>query len=199
MASDWGRWTLALSQSRRTIVSRACRWSASRVLFVAVALLCLPRPGRALDPSIPVTQYLHETWSADTDAFQGLVHNITQTKDGYLWFSRDGGVVRFDGVSFKVFSKKNVPEMTNTAIQAIMGAPDGSLWIAMPGCTALRYSGGVFQRIQADYRIPVVSPDNAGNIFRPILPGHIGQRISDYGFLHFSALFLGTLILTNRH
>ena len=148
------RWRVAPARSRRTVAVRPRRWGTTPALLATLALLCFPRPGRALDPSIPVTQYLHETWSGDTDAFQGLVHEITQTKDGYLWFSRDGGVVRFDGVSFKVFSKKNVPEMTNTAIQAIMGAPDGSLWIAMPGCTALRYSGGVFQRFDSSNGLP---------------------------------------------
>ncbi len=37
------------------------------------------------------------------------VRDITQDKEGYMWFATDGGVVRFDGTSSKVF----VPEDSN--------------------------------------------------------------------------------------
>ena len=57
---------------------------------------------------------------------------ITQTQDGYLWIGTYGGLVRFDGVSFTPWNSpgEGHPSYSSAGITALMGARDGSLWIA---------------------------------------------------------------------
>lgn len=108
--------------------------------FLAV-LAC--GPVGALDPGKRITQYLIDDWSTK----EGLPHNsvlsITQTDEGYLWFGTYEGLVRFDGVTFSLFSKANTPEMKNNGIMALYTDKAGNLWVGTPN-GLLRYRDGKF-------------------------------------------------------
>jgi len=43
-----------------------------------------------------------QAWSTEEGLPQSSVHGVAQTTDGYLWIATEGGLARFDGVSFKV-------------------------------------------------------------------------------------------------
>src|SRR5262245_33275184 len=51
--------------------------------------------------------YRIDHWTADSGLPQNSVLSILQTRDGYLWFTTLDGLVRYDGVRFKVFDKGN--------------------------------------------------------------------------------------------
>ncbi|MEJ7700103.1 MAG: two-component regulator propeller domain-containing protein [Pyrinomonadaceae bacterium] len=52
-------------------------------------------------------QYRFDSRTTDEGLPRNSVLSITQTSDGYLWFTTFGGLVRFDGVHFTVFDKSN--------------------------------------------------------------------------------------------
>src|SRR4051812_17032634 len=52
-------------------------------------------------------QYRFDSFTTDNGLPQNGVRGITQTPDGYLWFTTFDGLVRFDGVKFTVFDKNN--------------------------------------------------------------------------------------------
>jgi len=52
-------------------------------------------------------QYRFDTWTTDNGLPQNGLREITQTPDGYLWFTTFDGLVRFDGVRFTTFDKAN--------------------------------------------------------------------------------------------
>src|SRR5271165_3520559 len=55
----------------------------------------------ALDPNKRLTQYIHTSWRIQDGSLPAGMFAITQTSDGFLWFSASGqGVYRFDGVRF---------------------------------------------------------------------------------------------------
>ncbi len=58
------------------------------------------------------------------------VNNIIQAENGYLWLSTNGGLVRFDGVDFKVYTSAEYPGLRGNRILGIVEANDGSI-IAM--------------------------------------------------------------------
>ena len=54
-----------------------------------------------------IGQYRFDSWTTDNGLPQNGVREITQTPDGYLWFTTFDGLVRFDGGKFTVFDKNN--------------------------------------------------------------------------------------------
>ena len=59
-----------------------------------LAIVCLPF-------ALPVAAQPHwrvTTWTTGDALPRGVVYAITQTRDGYIWFTTLGGLVRYDGV-----------------------------------------------------------------------------------------------------
>ena len=77
---------------------------------------------KAVDPDRAVSQYLRESWSSERGYPGGPIHGITQTPDGYLWIAAERGLVRFDGVEFRLF--EYLPAGSST------GAATPSCWDA---------------------------------------------------------------------
>ncbi|HET6840237.1 MAG TPA: two-component regulator propeller domain-containing protein [Candidatus Angelobacter sp.] len=83
----------------------------------------------ALDPNKKILQYMHDSWTSEQGLPANNVHNIVQTPDGYLWITTEGGLVRFDGVRFKVFDKLNTPAIHSDLILRLFTDRQGTLWI----------------------------------------------------------------------
>jgi signal transduction histidine kinase/ligand-binding sensor domain-containing protein len=69
----------------------------------------------------------HQSWSTDAGLPQASVHRILQSRDGYLWLATEGGVVRYDGIAFKVFSHGTDPAFTSDDVTSIAQDADGAL------------------------------------------------------------------------
>jgi len=54
---------------------------------------------------------------------------MIQTHDGYLWLGTLNGLVRFDGVQFKVFDEHNTPGLTSGRIVYLFEDSKTNLWI----------------------------------------------------------------------
>ena len=59
--------------------------------------------------ALAASGYQVDVWRADDGLPQGTVTSIVQTRDGYLWLGTQYGLVRFDGVNFKIFNENNTP------------------------------------------------------------------------------------------
>ncbi|PYP89293.1 MAG: hypothetical protein DMF61_03500 [Blastocatellia bacterium AA13] len=111
-------------------------------LLLMVGLFSLP--ALALDPRKAVTQYGHDFWQTEHGLPQNSVNAIAQTRDGYLWFGTQEGLVRFDGVRFTVFDIKNTKELKSSYITALFEDDSGSLWIGTNGGGLTKLRNGVF-------------------------------------------------------
>jgi ligand-binding sensor domain-containing protein/signal transduction histidine kinase len=102
------------------------------------------QPALALDPQKVIGQYVLDAWTSADGLPQNTVIAVAQTLDGYLWLGTEGGLVRFDGVSFTVFDRTNTPEIKNNIILALHADKDGSLWIGTFGGGLTRLKDGQF-------------------------------------------------------
>jgi signal transduction histidine kinase len=124
----------------------------------ALALTCaflLVAPLR-LDAEQGTAHYIHDQWGTDRGFPGGTVYALTQTPDGYLWIGTEKGLVRFDGLTFRLFEPR---ASTITAAPAVLGvavAPTGDLWARLRGPALIRYHGGAFENI-----LPTVGPPEA--------------------------------------
>ncbi|HEV2801703.1 MAG TPA: two-component regulator propeller domain-containing protein [Pyrinomonadaceae bacterium] len=85
-----------------------------------------------------------DTWTTDNGLPQNSVTGLTQTPDGYIWFTTNDGLVRFDGVQFKVFNKSNTPEITTNRMKGAFADKSGRLWMQIEDGGTLFYEKGVF-------------------------------------------------------
>ena len=77
-------------------------------------------------------QYAHSKWQNDSGLPQNSVLAIAQTADGFLRCGTEEGLVRFDGLTFKVFDKRNTPELRSNEITALLADHQGRL-SSVPG------------------------------------------------------------------
>ena len=124
------------------------RWQAV-ALLVVVASVWPAATARAVDPERAVSQYIREQWGADRGFPGGAVHDITQTEDGYLWIAAEKGLVRFDGLAFKLFPPTGLTAAITPAVVGIVPEPGGGLWARLRGPALVRYRGGAFEHIPA--------------------------------------------------
>ncbi len=80
-------------------------------------------------PTRPIHQLAHRTWAAQ-DGAPTEIRLLAQTGDGYLWLGTVSGLVRFDGVRFVPFQPRGNDSLPTAGVRALMGARDGTLWIA---------------------------------------------------------------------
>ena len=93
------------------------------------ALVVWPSVAAAVDRHRALTQYIRDAWRVQDGLPSRIVYAITQTADGYLWLGTGAGVVRFDGVRFRVFNRSNTPTLLANMVWAVRETRDGGLWI----------------------------------------------------------------------
>src|SRR5271163_3850737 len=140
----------ALRLLRRSVAKRTlCGVGVAGLLAWASACQCQSTgqsPGRkdqgaaAQDGSL-----VRQSWSTDDGLPQNSVHAILQTHDGFLWVATEGGLARFDGVSFRVFQQASEPVFTSDDVCCLAEDTRNDLWIGTAD-GLLRESGGRFER-----------------------------------------------------
>jgi len=119
----------------------------ARLRTAAFGLGCLTltiMPAAAgLNPDKPIGQFMRTVWETSSGLPQNSVQAVIQTRDGYVWFGTQEGLVRFDGSRFDVFNLRNTPGLPGNDVKALFEAPDGSLWIGLIGGLA-RLKDGQF-------------------------------------------------------
>ncbi len=95
-------------------------------------------------------QYHFDSWTTDNGLPQNGVRAITQTPDGYLWFTTFDGLVRFDGVKFTTFSKGNTKGIINNRFITVHSDKDGTVYASTAEDGVLTvYQNGVFTSYDA--------------------------------------------------
>ncbi|MCS6807898.1 MAG: two-component regulator propeller domain-containing protein [Bacteroidota bacterium] len=130
-----------------------------------------------LDPQRRLTQYILEVWREDQGLPQNAVQTILQTRDGYLWFGTQEGVVRFDGVRFTVFDKQHTEGIRENNVYALCEDKEGKLWIGTYVGGISVYSKGVFKNYHTDKGVDSdvtsIFQDSKGNIWAGTYAGLI--------------------------
>jgi len=142
---------------------------ARAALLAASSLALSVPPAAGLAPDRRIGEYTRTVWEGSDGLPMNTVHDLLQTRDGYMWLATEEGVVRFDGTKFDVFDPRTTPGLPGEDVKSLFEAGDGSLWIGMTGGAA-RYANGRFTPYTRAQGLPhesvsVVSGDRAGNIW----------------------------------
>jgi len=114
--------------------------------------------------------------------------SLAQDPQGYLWIGTAEGLVRFDGVRFRVFDRATTPELRSNAVSALAVDSRGTLWIGtLRGLS--RYAEGRFSLLGADHdlapdRIRQLAVDCEGQLW--VLVGNRLVRYDGPGFVAYT-------------
>jgi signal transduction histidine kinase/ligand-binding sensor domain-containing protein len=114
-----------------------------RIVIATFAAMLTARSASALDPARDTSQYIHDRWEGDRGFPGGSVHRIVQSSDGYLWIGADKGLVRFDGLTFRLIPG-NAPGGQNQSVLGIVTEPGGGLWAQLRTTDLVRYDSTRF-------------------------------------------------------
>lgn len=123
-------------------------------------------PALAAEAPPPLSQCIRERWTYR----EGLPHNVVSrllaARSGYLWIGTQEGLVRFDGVRFKVFTHLDTPGLAGNEISALLEDGEGRVWIGTSrGLSRLR--DGAFETLDlgADAAVTALAPDGEGGLW----------------------------------
>lgn len=94
---------------------------------------------------------------------QNSINALHFTPGGFLWMATEGGLVRFSGEKFKVFSKQNVAEIRDDRIKLFVSDADGKLY-------AQGSKGEVFNI--KEHTIAHISNGTYRYMIKGVLPSH---------------------------
>lgn len=98
----------------------------------------------ALDAKRAITQYARRSWGMENGLPNRVVTSVLQTKDGYLWAGTEGGLARFDGERFTLFTTANTQGLPGSLVIGLYEDQQNNLWVATSRGIA-RYAQGKFQ------------------------------------------------------
>ncbi|MGB7759689.1 MAG: two-component regulator propeller domain-containing protein [Bryobacteraceae bacterium] len=190
MPEDWkgGMWkrpgrSIAGAGTARRNTEKISTGRRKRGTWKLVALFCLaassPRPALCA-PAAPGTpfhlgfhredaRYGADFWREAEGFAQSRVRAIVQTRDGYMWFGTDGGLVRFNGESFTVFNTRT-GALKDDEVWALQEDDEGGLWIGTYGGGLTLLKNGRFRTFTTADGLPddvirSLAKDGQGNIW----------------------------------
>ena len=101
----------------------------------------LAPPARASDgenKNSSANLWLPRAWQTDEGLPDNNVTGVAQTGDGHLWVATLGGLMRFDGEHFEVFSTTHLPKVPNRVVLAMYLDGRGQLWLVMERGVVIR-------------------------------------------------------------
>ncbi|MEO1022689.1 MAG: response regulator [Bacteroidota bacterium] len=91
--------------------------------------------------------YVLDHWTTDDGLPLNSIIDIIMSKNGYLWFATYDGLIRFNGVDFKIYDSSEHEELRGNRFQQLMEAYDGSLLIQSEGLHFSKFEGGAFTHL----------------------------------------------------
>ena len=140
-------------------------------LFAYLLLFLLPA-------SLAQPPYRFFSWTTENGLPQNSVQALLQTRDGYLWMSTLDGLVRFDGLRFRIFNRQNTPALTTNGFSffALLEDRQGCLWAGTLTGGAIRYCNGTFTSLTVKDGLPNntvvrIDEDEEGTVWIYTAPG----------------------------
>lgn len=107
----------------------------------------------ALHPSVEISQYVHDRWTAENGLLGGSIYAICQSSDGYLWIGTERGLVRFDGSHFTLIQQPIAGTAPLGPVLGLVSDTAGNMWIRLEDLRLLLYRDGHFEDATARFHL----------------------------------------------
>ncbi|MCU0426385.1 MAG: hypothetical protein MUF71_12245 [Candidatus Kapabacteria bacterium] len=128
------------------------------------------QPSRTFGAEKMLSRFALDVWQAENGMPSSTVLSICQTHDGYIWMGTFGGLVRFDGVKFRVFNSSNTAVIKANGIFGVFEDSKRNLWVGTQESGVLKYANGEFTAITSadglsDNFVRSISQDAKGRVW----------------------------------
>ena len=127
-------------QSEASRLLQTCRHRIAIILAAGLLASLLIAPVHASSQPSP---FVATNWQTEQGLPQNSVYDIVQDHEGYLWLATTAGIVRFDGVRFRVFGAADIPTLRTGWITCLHESRSGELWIGTLNSGLIRLHNGV--------------------------------------------------------
>jgi ligand-binding sensor domain-containing protein/signal transduction histidine kinase len=154
-------------------------------------------PGPGSTAQAAAAQRFHvDTWGTHEGLTANEVVAIIQTHDGYLWLGTLNGLVRFDGLQFKVFDEHNTPGLPSGRIVYLFEDSKTNLWIGTETAGVLLLQSNQFTAIpfgngRREGRLRAACEDSTGAVWLRAYDGELARyhegkldRLGGFGLDH---------------
>jgi len=137
-------------------------------------------------------------WTLEDGLPVNTVNKVAQDDQGYIWLTTYDGLVRFDGLEFKVYNFSNTPQMLNNRTTQIYIQRNVGVWVALEHGGVLLKKGEEFDYFGVNEGftnsdITKIFEDKNGRIFFVTLEG-----LFVYHENNFRKFYVGNDILQNQ-
>jgi signal transduction histidine kinase/ligand-binding sensor domain-containing protein len=112
-----------------------------RAVLVAATALAFATRADAQSQA-PFEAFRAKHWSTANGLPQNTPNDFLQGAEGELWIATFGGLLRFDGLEFKVFDLDALPGLPSNRITALAGDGGDGLWLATQTAYLVHFVGG---------------------------------------------------------
>ena len=139
-------------------------------LIISANLSAQPRILKNLRKFLPSEKYVVTNWNSNNGLPQNSINRICQDKSGFIWMATYGGLVRFDGTRFKIFSCKNYPELFSDRIASLFIDSKNNIWLSNEMGKIILFDGRKFHDLSSKFKINFnmaynFNEDSKGNIY----------------------------------
>lgn len=126
--------------SQRTQIVRLTLWALFFVLLSG-------QPARGAELA-KAQEFLLKNWDQEDGLPSTRIDSIARTADGYIWLATYGGLTRFDGLRFAVFTTNTIPALETDTINCLFVDQQNTLWIGSTLGTLARLNQSGFTEIK---------------------------------------------------
>lgn len=116
-------------------------------IFLIVILFMVGMTNAMSDEFWPLRNYDIRNWSVNDGLPQVSVYDIAKDNKGYLWLATEKGLVRFDGHSFKTYSRENTPLLENPRIKKLLWNAKSNELLVATDSSFFRLKDNIFSAI----------------------------------------------------
>ncbi|MCF8305236.1 MAG: hypothetical protein K9I71_01945 [Ignavibacteriales bacterium] len=100
------------------------------LIFIPSIFIAQPEILSQLKELKPSESYIFSSWNSSSGLPQNSINKIDQDSKGFFWLATYGGLVRFDGVNFNIYSSKQYPVLGSDRITYLRVDREDKVWIS---------------------------------------------------------------------
>jgi len=110
-----------------------------------------------------------DQWTGKDGLISNNLTSVNQSSSKFIWVTSFNGVLRFDGIDFKLYDKSNIPFINSNGFYRSFEDSKGKLWFVTQASGIINYYGNAFHKVltseQSSHSVRCMAEDRDGNLW----------------------------------